>query len=97
MRLPACFASVRHEEELYAFPLRDEELFILRMSVEDKKNLLKKMVESGRIRLLLQVLRTDIKRSITVLELVWLNEFAKLMIIAFCIAGALYVGSTNVF
>lgn len=45
----ACVTSVLGEEELDDLHLTEEEFVILRRSVEDKKNLLRMMVERSRI------------------------------------------------
>lgn len=81
-RFYGVFASVLREEELDALPLRVEEFVIVSRSVEDEKNLLKMIVERGRIGYVVQVLRTDI-------------ECAKLMFVALGIAGALYLRSAD--
>lgn len=60
VRFLAFFASVLFEDELDALPLREEEFFILRRSVDDEKDLLKMIVERSRICFVVKVLRTDV-------------------------------------
>lgn len=76
VRFLSVFAFALGEDELDAVPFRVEEFVILSRSVEDEKNLMTMMVERGRIGFVVQMLRTDVER-------------AKLMFVAFRIAGAL--------
>lgn len=78
----AFFASDIFEEGLEALHLSVEEIFILRGSVDDEKNLFKMMVKRGRISFILKVLRLDV-------------ECANLMCVHFRIAREFYVGCAD--
>lgn len=59
----ACFASVLRENELDTLPFLDNAFLILLKAVKDKKNLLKTMVECGRIAFLVHMLLMDVEFS----------------------------------